>query len=249
MPALTVTKSYSDGNVLNESDLDNIKNSLETFFNTTKIDSDNIQDSGVDTDAIADAAITSAKLASGVGIPTGVIMGYGGTSAPSGWLLCDGTAVSRTTYASLFAAISTNFGTGDGATTFNVPDFRGRTMIGTGTGSGLTARSIGDTVGAETLPAHTHSVSGTSGAGSAHSHGPGANTYFVTSDAGGGGSGGGERGLVVPYTAGSQCFISATTTASESAHTHSISLTSGSTGTGSHGAMQPSLTGTFIIKT
>jgi len=68
-------------------------------------------------------------------IPTGVIWSYGAATAPSGWLLCDGTAYSRTTYARLFAVISTNFGSGDGSTTFNVPDLRGRTLVGAGTGT------------------------------------------------------------------------------------------------------------------
>lgn len=78
-------------------------------------------------------------------IPSGVVWGYGGTSAPTGWLLCDGSAVSRTTYANLFTAISTNFGTGDGSTTFNVPDYRGRTPIGSGTGTKTFTYSSGTT--------------------------------------------------------------------------------------------------------
>lgn len=56
---------------------------------------------------------------------SGVITMFGGPTAPTGWLLCDGSAVSRTTYATLFAAIGTTYGTGDGSTTFNLPDFRG----------------------------------------------------------------------------------------------------------------------------
>lgn len=68
-------------------------------------------------------------------IPTGTVWGYSSTSAPSGWLLCDGSAVSRTTYATLFGVISTTFGSGDGSSTFNVPDYRGRALIGTGTGT------------------------------------------------------------------------------------------------------------------
>ena len=98
-------------------------------------------------------------------IPAGVIMDFGGAAAPTGYLLCNGAAVSRTTYAALFAAIGTTFGVGDGATTFNVPDFRGRARIGAGAGAGLTNRALGATVGAEThvlataeLPAHTHTV-------------------------------------------------------------------------------------------
>lgn len=68
-------------------------------------------------------------------MPPGVIMDYAGSSVPTGWLECDGSAVSRTTYANLFAAVSTTWGAGDGATTFNVPDFRGRARIGKGTGT------------------------------------------------------------------------------------------------------------------
>lgn len=66
-------------------------------------------------------------------IPTGEIRMYGGAAAPTGWLLCDGSAVSRTTYSELFAVLSTTFGTGDGSTTFNLPDFRGIFPKGAGT--------------------------------------------------------------------------------------------------------------------
>lgn len=67
--------------------------------------------------------------------PTGAMVQFAGSSAPTGWLICDGAAVSRTTYAALFAAIGTTFGAGDGTTTFNIPDGRGRTAIGAGTGT------------------------------------------------------------------------------------------------------------------
>lgn len=58
------------------------------------------------------------------GAPTGAIMMFGGSVAPSGWLVCDGSAISRTTFATLFSAIGVIYGPGDGATTFNLPDFR-----------------------------------------------------------------------------------------------------------------------------
>ena len=67
--------------------------------------------------------------------PVGVILPFGGTTAPSGYLMCTGQAVSRTTYAALFAVIGTSFGSGDGSTTFNVPDLRGEFLRGAGTNS------------------------------------------------------------------------------------------------------------------
>jgi len=107
--------------------------------------------------------LAAADIPASAGIPAGTVQMYAGSSIPTGWLACDGAAVSRTTFAGLFTAISTTWGAGDGSTTFNVPDLRGRAPIGVGTGSGLTARTLGATGGEEThqltvaeLPAHHH---------------------------------------------------------------------------------------------
>lgn len=82
----------------------------------------------------------------------GQVTAFAGSTAPNGWLLCDGSAVSRTTYAKLFAVIGTTYGTGDGSTTFNVPDLRGRFPLGSGTGTAATAtaHTLGDRSGQET---------------------------------------------------------------------------------------------------
>jgi phage-related tail fiber protein len=63
-------------------------------------------------------------------VPTGAVLVFAGASAPGGFLLCDGSPVSRTTYAALFAAIGSAHGSGDGSTTFNLPDYRGRFIRG-----------------------------------------------------------------------------------------------------------------------
>lgn len=93
-------------------------------------------------------------------------------TSKTGWLLCQGQAVSRSTYAALFSAIGTAYGTGDGSTTFNLPDGQGRVMLGAGSGSGLTARARGDKGGAEThtlasgeMPSHRHRLSGNNASG------------------------------------------------------------------------------------
>jgi microcystin-dependent protein len=94
-------------------------------------------------------------------VPIGTILDYAAATAPSGYLVCDGSAVSRTTYAALFAVIGTTWGAGNGSTTFNVPDFRGRTSIGAGTGTGgnATAHALGSKGGDEALASHSHQAS------------------------------------------------------------------------------------------
>lgn len=101
-----------------------------------------------------------------VGFPPGTIVTTAASSTPTGFVECNGSAISRTAYASLFTAIGTAFGAGDGSSTFNVPDLRGRCPIGAGTGSGLSSRVLGDqtigvetvTLAAENLPPHTHDL-------------------------------------------------------------------------------------------
>jgi microcystin-dependent protein len=87
--------------------------------------------------------------------PTGAIQMYGGATAPTGWLLCDGAAVSRTTYGPLFTAISTNFGVGDNSTTFNVPDMRGVYPKGAGTTNRAAGKDANGNYYASTLGTYT----------------------------------------------------------------------------------------------
>lgn len=97
--------------------------------------------------------------------PAGSILPTGMSSAPVGWLMCYGQAISRTTYATLFNAIGTAFGAGDGSTTFNVPDFRGRVPAGKDDMGGTSANRLSSTVASTKLGAvggaatHTLSVS------------------------------------------------------------------------------------------
>jgi len=152
-------------------------------------------------------------------IPIGVISPFGGAVAPDGWLLCDGLAVSRVTYADLFAVIGTKFGGGNGTTTFNLPDCAGMVLIGMPPAVGGVT-TIGDVVGEKEhaltvteLPAHSHAAA--SGFGS-----------FIEVRNGGTG---GTAGLAAGVTMG----------AAQIANTG---------GGGTHNNMQPSLTTNFIIK-
>ncbi len=93
--------------------------------------------------------------------PLGTINAYGGATAPDGWLLCQGQAVSRTDYANLFAVIGTAFGSGDGSTTFNIPDLREATTKGAGTTTRTVgahnAISVGDFVD-DRVQSHAHDI-------------------------------------------------------------------------------------------
>jgi microcystin-dependent protein len=103
------------------------------------------------------------RVGSTAGVPSGGMFDWAGGAPPEGFLLCDGTAVSRETYADLFLALGTIWGAGDGSTTFNLPDFRGRATIGAGAGPGLSGRTVGQKGGEERhtlslaeMPAHDH---------------------------------------------------------------------------------------------
>jgi microcystin-dependent protein len=80
---------------------------------------------------------SSGLLATPVQFPPGTVISFAGSTAPEGWMLCDGAAISRTQYAALFAAIGTLWGVGDGSTTFNLPDLEGRFLRGADNGAAV----------------------------------------------------------------------------------------------------------------
>jgi microcystin-dependent protein len=98
----------------------------------------------------------SAWINLGGGTPTGAIYAMGTSTVPTGFLECNGAAVSRSTYATLFSTISTTFGAGDGSSTFNLPDLRGEFIRGWDNSRGVdSGRTLGSTQ-ADELKAHTH---------------------------------------------------------------------------------------------
>lgn len=184
-------------------------------------------------------------------VPTGTILDFGGTSAPTGFLLCDGSAVNRTTYAALFAAISTTWGVGDGSTTFNLPDLRGRAAIGSGTGSGLTAR----TVGQQAIGEETHAL--LSAENAAHTHTGPSHTHGVT-DAGhnhalnGAATGPDAGGMFVTRSSNSDGWYASPVSSVGTGISINADGTAatGSSGSGTaHNNMQPSAAVLKIIKT
>lgn len=149
---------------------------------------------------------------------TGAIVAYA-AAVPTGWLECNGQAVSRATYAALYAVIGTTFGSGDGSTTFNLPDLTGRTIFGkessqsriTSGVSGLNGSTLGAAGGDQHAQAHAHSASA-SDSGHAHQL-SGGNTvrYLIANQPGGGNYGsGGATTADVTHTESAQASISVT---------------------------------------
>ena len=186
-----------------------------------------ILDANVTTAKIADGAVTAAKLASGIATITGEIRMWPTASAPTDWLFCNGAAVSRSTYSALFAVIATTYGVGDGSTTFNVPNFAGRSPVGVGTSSatGATAWALAEAGGEE-----THAL--TTAETAAHTPGPG-DLNFING--------------------GDQVSSGANAAHRNGAHRQAVYVTAGNTGsTGGgtgHNTMHPVLGVNFIIKT
>lgn len=185
-------------------------------------------------------------------LPSGVVISFAGSSIPDGWLLCDGSAVSRTTYARLFVVIGTIYGVGDGTTTFSLPDLRGRVIAaldgGTNRLPGFVALS--NSGGASTITLGLSQIP--SGITSAA-----VNSITVVPN-------GGSNGVPVTPTPGNVvgAFVSGgadvyvpTSTAASWGGTgtfsgnNNINVTSNNTSGGSHSNVQPTMALNFMIKT
>lgn len=179
---------------------------------------------------------------SGYGVsPIGSVTAYAGSSAPTGWLLCDGSTVSQTTYADLYALISTTYGPAIGGN-FTLPDLRGRTAVGVNTTAYLT--TLGATAGSANsiLIAHSH------GAGTLTADSAGSHSHTVTHTMRGNG-GTQPFGNFAVGDAFSHSTITLTSS-TDGAHTHAISGSTGGIGSGSgvNENLQPSLALNYIIR-
>lgn len=168
-------------------------------------------------------------------------MQYGASSAPSGWLLCDGSAVSRSTYATLFAIISTTYGSGDGSTTFNLPNLKGRVPVGRDAAD-TSFDVLGETGGAKThtltsaesgVPAHTHPISDPG-----HFHSLNVWSFFV------------QTNLVSGFQTTSNTGVLASTVNTNSQTTGiTVSNNTAANASSAHNNLQPYIVLNYIIKT
>lgn len=195
MPNMSTPRLYADNTTPGESNIYPSFDYIETFFNVIGLDSTNIQDGAITSALLAAESITNAKIQSNAittakianttitrdkfsvevrrkFVPVGAILAWPSDTIPAGYLLCDGAAVSRTTYADLFAVMGTSHGAGNGTTTFNLPDLRGLFIRGQDDGAGrdpaaatrtalLSGGATGDNVGSyqpDAVEDHSHTV-------------------------------------------------------------------------------------------
>lgn len=169
---LTLVQAYPDG-----SQLYAVQNDPAAFVPTPLIQSKNLADVPDPSAARANLGVDS-KASTDTHAPAGAVVHFARTTAPAGWLKANGTAVSRTAYAALFAAIGTTYGAGDGFNTFNLPDLRGEFIRGFDDGRGVDAgRTFGAWQG-DGYASHNHNVND-----------PGHSHPFTVSNAGTGASG------------------------------------------------------------
>ncbi len=182
-----------------------------------------ITNSGYHTNVLVPGLLSSSLVT----LKPGSVLAWPTATIPTGWLECNGAAVSRTTYSQLFTALGTTYGTGDGSTTFNLPDYRGEFLRGqdggiardadrasrTTRGDGTTGDNVGTKQAADTV-AHTHgpgTLAGTTNTTGAHTH----SGSFGGSDQAGAGT---SRTVITPGTS---------STTSNGDHSHTVTLASG----------------------
>lgn len=218
---------------------------------------------------IGTAAVTKTKIEAGQQIPTGVIWAYSGTTAPTGWVLCDGGTVSRTGVgADLFALIGTTYGPGNNSTTFNVPNLvnrfiRGGTPAATGGANevALTTTQLpththsSGTLATQNAGQHSHTVTGTTSSEAQHSHGVTESPRFFDNTGGSGlwlgASGFYQVGLqtnaFIQQPAHEHTFT--TTSSVVSDHTHNVTGATASAGSGTAFSILPTyMEMRYIIK-
>jgi microcystin-dependent protein len=194
-------------------------------------------------------------------VPAGAVMPFAGNTSPAGWLLCFGQDISRTEYSALFSVLGTSYGSGNGSTTFNLPDLRGRVVAGVDNMGGtaasrLTSTTItggGDAPG-EVGGGQTHTLTGAESGVPAHGHTTGNNSvdhsHFISAAFDNVATAG-----PYPYyarTGGGSTLLGPpngmTSAGQSSNHTHVVNNNTAANASSAHNNVQPTMVLNYIIK-
>lgn len=235
MATLAVPNTIANGIAADGANVEANFTSIETFANTEVVHRDGAVAMTAPLSLVAPVSASHAARKQDVdaAVPIGTILPYGGNSAPTNYLLCQGQAVSRATYATLFTVLGTNYGAGDGSTTFNLPNLTGRVPLGLNAG-GAYGTALGATGGAAdaTLVAHNHTGTTATSSGD-HSHNFSGTTSGHSNDhvhsavAPGGFLGGTPSGGSYTVGGGTTVRADGTTAGTNADHTHTYSGTTG----------------------
>lgn len=182
-------------------------------------------------------------------VAPGMVSMTAASVAPDGWLLCDGRAVSRTTYPRLFSAIGTTYGAGNGSSTFNVPDLRTRVPVGRSAGDddfGTLGQKGGEkehTLTVAEMPSHTHTQNAHNHTQNSHVHGPGANSNGFAVHA----TGGSGWNAVLPIAATGEAMFYRNTASATATNVAATATNQNTGGGGAHNNLQPYVTLNYII--
>jgi|5B_taG_2_1085324.scaffolds.fasta_scaffold20937_2 microcystin-dependent protein len=233
----------------------NTRSLPDSAVTTAKIAADAVTSAKIVDDAVTDAkivAMTSSKLSGALpaisgasltgieGTATGTILSWSTASVPTGFLECNGAAVSRSTYSALFSVVGTTYGSGDGSSTFGLPDLQDNVPVGKSSNKSLASTGGANTVSASgNISGSTANASLSTAQLASHSHGSGFYNPNNSSNAGASNMGGGANA-----PAGNA--INTTSTGSGSAHSHNMSANFSGSATS---VVQPYVALIFIIKT
>jgi microcystin-dependent protein len=190
----TSARAYTAGDLLELRLVAGVLNDVQTTINSLQTTINSLQ-----------TAVNNVQ-----GVPSGSVFWFAASAAPTGYLYCNGAAISRTTYAALFAIVGTTYGVGDGSTTFNLPELRGEFIRGYNNqpSAGLDPGRVFGSLQTDIIKNHTHPAS-TTASDAGHNHG------YVTLSGGGGSSfAGGAQGTTTATTDIGFASISASTTIS-----------------------------------
>jgi microcystin-dependent protein len=179
-------------------------------------------------------------------MPPGTISPFAGPTAPPGWLICDGTAVSRTTYAALYAVVGLTYGVGDGSSTFALPNLKGRVPVGRDAAQ-AEFDTLGETggvkavaLGVAEMPVHSHVQDAHNHGQNAHAHGPTGGSNFAVY--------GSQNQVGWGPNPKDMGFSTATATATAT-NIAATATNQNAGGGGAHNNLQPYLALNYMIKT